>query len=299
MEFSVIINKQANFYFFVQNLSEWHFSCRKNYNIFWKEKLGQLSLSEKEALKDFKNLQAKYSFGKNFFGEFFFISKSPLEKMQDQKEISNNEIEVLKKIFSIFSHRFNLIFEDDYKYLQKWKDILEKHINNKDLIQDFNSILSVLFNTKPLKKNIKIYLLLSSPNQCGGGANMDDESITLEISRYSTEKINQIAGIIWHELVHLYFQQDYLMPLLGSKNLDQETINLVKEAAVSSLLPNGILGKDFLKVNAPLLNVKIPANYNKFILNTTNEYVKNKKPFDDNYIKNIISGLADLKGILR
>jgi len=204
----------------------------------------------------------------------------------------------LKKVFSTFSCRFNNLFNEDSEYLQEWKKTLKERINNKELIQNFNSTLSFLFNTKPLEKNIKIYLLLSSPSQCGGGANMDKKSITLEISRYPISKANQVVGIIWHELIHLYFEKSYYMPLLERK-FDQETANLVKEATASFLLPNGILGKSFLNINKLSLNIKISTDYNKLLLDLTNEYVKSKRPFDEFYIENAASHLAELKGVLK
>jgi len=54
MKFRFIISKWGNFYFFIQNLSEWHFSCRKKYNALWQKELGSLSLEEKQTLKVFK-----------------------------------------------------------------------------------------------------------------------------------------------------------------------------------------------------------------------------------------------------
>jgi len=77
MKFKFIISKWGNFYFFVQNLSEWHFSCRKNYNVLWQKELGILSPKEKKALKVFKKIRSNFPSGKTFFEQAFFTKKNP------------------------------------------------------------------------------------------------------------------------------------------------------------------------------------------------------------------------------
>ena len=83
MKFRFLISKQANFYFFVSNLSEWHFSCGKDYNILWKKELGQFSPKEKDALKRFKEIRLKYPSGKSLFERAFFINKTPFLKLKE------------------------------------------------------------------------------------------------------------------------------------------------------------------------------------------------------------------------
>ena len=67
MEFKIIISKSANKFFFISNLTEWHFSCRKMYNPIWlKHTGGNLSLQEKKYLKIFKNILIQYGFEKYY-----------------------------------------------------------------------------------------------------------------------------------------------------------------------------------------------------------------------------------------
>lgn len=89
MRFSIIIKKQGIFYFFVQNLSEWHFSCRKDYNNLWLDELGPLSKKEKMALQKLKKIHQKYSFGPKYLGQYFFLKKNPWKNIEKkcQKEI--------------------------------------------------------------------------------------------------------------------------------------------------------------------------------------------------------------------
>jgi len=47
MKFKVTSSKIGNFFFFITNLSEWHYSCRKSYNEEWVKILGDLTKKEK------------------------------------------------------------------------------------------------------------------------------------------------------------------------------------------------------------------------------------------------------------
>ena len=74
MKFRVLINRWANFYFFIANLSEWHFSCRKRYNFFWLAADDKFSKTEKKYLKIFKKILLKYHFFR-YLGILFSTTK--------------------------------------------------------------------------------------------------------------------------------------------------------------------------------------------------------------------------------
>ena len=76
MKFSININKSANFYFFIQNLSEWHFSNRKDYNDLWRKELGKFSEEEATALKKFKEIRLQHKSAKTIFESIFCLAKS-------------------------------------------------------------------------------------------------------------------------------------------------------------------------------------------------------------------------------
>ena len=290
MEFSIVINKQANFYFFVQNLSEWHFSCRKRYNVFWTKELGDFSKEEKNALKRFKEIHLKYTFGKLYLGRHFFIEKNPWETIS--KKLSDGEYKEIKDTFLLLEKKFEKLYKKDYLLLENWKSILEKSLNNqKDTI---NNILSKIYNINPLEKDINIYLLFSSDDQSGGGANINDRSISVEVSRCHFDQKNRIAGIIWHELIHLYFEKKYFLNLLNEKfGYKREKISLIKEMTDSLLFPNGVLGKSLLGVKRTSLNARISIDNKDKLIKLTEEYVKEKKKFDNSYIEKIYNSVKN------
>lgn len=281
MKFSIIINKQANFYFFVQNLSEWHFSCRKSYNDFWEKELGKFSPEEKEALKQFKKIHLHYSFGKNYLGRYFFKEKNPWENLESK--INKKDYDDIKSVFSLLEKKFEIIYDKDYPKLQIWKNILEKKLDNhKD---EINNALAILYNTKPLNKDIDIYLLLSSDTKNGGGASIDEKSITVEISRTPNNQLTLLIGLIWHELIHLYFEKGYFIEFLKQEFKDDgEKINLTREIAASLLLPKGTLGKMILGIYGENLNSRISINNQQKLLELTSSYIKEKNKFDKKYI---------------
>lgn len=298
MKFSIIINKWANFYFFVQNLSEWHFSNRKEYNILWRSELGQFSPEEENALKKFKEIRLKYKTSKSHFERAFFTAKSPFEELK--KHLPAEEYDALREIFDLFKDKFNLLHEKDLPLLRQWQKNLNKKINDHSLIKSITNILSVLYAVPSPKKTINVYLLFSSPDRTGGGANIDEQSITVETSRYPLEGINNAIGIIWHEVIHLCFEKKYFLPLLINYfKQDSAAISLVIELTVSSLFPKGVIGQDILYLPKPkILNTRIPSEFNETLLNIMKEYIEGRKKLDKNYIVNIFLGVSSLRGKL-
>lgn len=55
-------NRTAQYYFYLSNLVEWHFSCNPEYNKHWLASTGSMSLKEREAIKIVKPIFEKYGF---------------------------------------------------------------------------------------------------------------------------------------------------------------------------------------------------------------------------------------------
>lgn len=299
MKFSIIINKSAVFYFFIQNLSEWHFSNRKNYNVLWRKELAQFSIKEEDALRQLKEIHQKYPFGKLYLGRQFFLEENPWIILE--KKLSSEDFINLKNIFSLLEEKFNKFYKKEIVLLKQWQTALQKELNNEDLTTSINMILGRLYDAPLFLKNINVYLLPSSENHSGGtGGIIDNKSINIEISRLPLKMAKHAAGIIFHEIIHLYFEkQSFLSKVSKRYPNDPDAANLIKEATASSLFPNGALGINFLNIKNGLLNTKIPQEYTEKLLLLSNKYIKEDKPFDDEYIKTIYDLLYKLKGILK
>jgi len=64
MKFKIKYTKLGNQFFFISNLTNWHFSCEKEYNEIWFKKIGNLNEEEKKVLKQFAKILNKYGFKK-------------------------------------------------------------------------------------------------------------------------------------------------------------------------------------------------------------------------------------------
>lgn len=212
IKFNIKISKWANFYFFIQNLSEWHFSNRKDYNLLWRKMLGALSAQEEDALKKFKEIRLGYPQSKSCFEKAFFLSECPFEELT--LILSVEESQTVKSIFSLLESKFNFLYEKDLPLLNRWQEILDKAINNQKLTDTILVSLNSLYKTSIQEKEINVYLLLSALEHTGGGANIDNQSISIEISHCPLEDTRHALGIIWHETIHLVFQSQYFHPLL-------------------------------------------------------------------------------------
>jgi len=301
MKFEFKISKWANFYFFVQNLSEWHFSNRKEYNILWRKELGDFSPEEENALKNFKEIRSNYPSGKTFFEQSFFKEDNPWLKLENN--FTPDKYKTLKDVFDLFKNKFEILYKNDLPFLEQWQKELEKKTNKKSLTESITKTLSVLYNVPAPETTINVYLLFSSPTRRGGGANIDNASVSVEVSRQPITIASHLIGLIWHETVHLYFEKGHFLALAEKKLLNnRDAIYLVKELTVCTLFPKGVLAIKFLQINKredESLHAKIPIQYNKQFLGLTEIYVKENKPFDNLYIEKIYSIASELKLVLK
>lgn len=267
-------------------MSEWHFSCEKDYNILWQKELGKFSSEEIEVLKKFKAIRLKYPSGKSFFEQSFFTSKTPFLTLKDN--LPANEYKVIEEVFKTMNKKFDLLYKKEFSLLNMWKKELDAKAGNESSPNSIINILQNLFVTAPKINKISVYLLFSSRSHTGGGANIDGESISLEISRYPIEYINHAQSIIWHEVVHLLFQNEYFNPKLMEILKNRQKAKIVNEVAIASLFPRGILGNKFFKNRiADKLHSKVNSKQTEKILNLTEQVIASNKSFDDIYIKKL------------
>ena len=289
MKFSIIINKWTNFYFFVQNLSESHPNSRKDYNVLWRRELGKFSTEEEGSLKRFKEIRLKYLESKSCFEKAFFLSENPLEELT--LTLLKEEYQIVRNTFSLLENKFNSLYEKDLLLLNRWQETLDKVANNQKLTETILVFLNALYKTSVRGKEVNVYLLFSNQERTGGGANIDNQSISVEVSNYPLKNIGNVLGVIWHETTHLLFQNHYFYPLvLQYFHGDQKTADFINEIVISSLFPRGILGIRLLKNKPPVtLSSKINPQQTIEILNLIKKYIDQKMALDENYIAQLHS----------
>jgi len=319
INFKILYTKLANKFFFISNLSEWHFSCRKLYNQDWLKQVGYLTEKEKKALKQFKKILKKYNFRKDNYLGFLFITLSEKKVWANlKKRVSKRKFDKIRMIFKIFEPKFEQIWFKEKKNLRQAKQILNKSLKEKRI----KNLINDLFLLFPKKSGYKIltfqiYLLghLSTKYYIAGGANIGENKITIELSQITSKTgvEEKCLRVIFHEIIHAFFEKpnfrEALGKFLGKQNLDKFTQTkvyqeigsfetIINEMIVHSLLPNGYLGEKYfhLKTKERIGNIKEIEKkkikqYQDFLklatyylYSTLKKYLRKKKPLDENYI---------------
>ncbi len=314
MIFSVHTTKTANKFHFISNLTRWHFSAREKDNKRWLKETGRLTQKEKNALRVFTKILKKYNFGKNFIGKPFTKGSEKEIWINVKKFVNKKEFEQIQEVFSVFDKRFEKIWKKDKKKLQDWQGRLEKSLNKNKKIKEIFKKSKIFFRVKNLPKNIEIYLLIGNG---GGGANIGQNAITLDVANRPASFLKHILGIVLHEVLHLisnssnYYSR--LMegtvkrlrvskkhPFMTSK-MGKRTI--INEAIISVLCPEGyVFIKYFLNLSDKKANeyleTRIHDARNKFskwrsffakeYYSMVKYYFENKKPIDKPFFKNSI-----------
>lgn len=313
MKFEFKISKLANQFFFISNLSEWHFSCRKEYNQFWLKKTGRLSKNERGALKQFKNIQKKYKFGKIdgktiYLGTPFIVSQEGRIWENFKKWVNENEFKKIKEIFGILKKRFEIIWLEEGLKLKKFKKFLIREMDSEKN-QRILSYLSKFYNKKlPYGKNINIYLFAipKESSGIGGSALPDKKGITLEVR--GLENINDYILVILHEVAHSFLDEDsikkiqqimrkYQLP--SHKLIRKGGTGLIRELILCSLIPNGYLAEKYFKIPVQKpKGVKMEKSRQNmrfleksavfYLYPLAKKYIDGKKVLDDNYIEKTI-----------
>ncbi len=306
IQFEYAVNRTANLFHFISNLTDWHFSVRKRYKEKWLQQTGKLTDKEKECLFKIVKLFKKYTFGKNYWGKVF-LTKSDDEVWKEAEKVFGQDAMKFKKMSDVFQKRFDLIWDGKKNRLEKWQKLLEKTEKifiNKDLIEDLN----VLFGVIPeIEENIQINLLLGGP---GGGANTTKYNIEMEVSNLSENEVKRIWAVIWHELIHKFWETGEYKQMIYdfSKEIDSELVKgipnhiVIKEMITSSLLPWGYFRKKYFKtdtneyIKQSLRNLETKGekrlSYFTFLAalkmeSLVKEYIEGKKKIDVHFLKKI------------
>jgi hypothetical protein len=270
-------SKIANFFFYVSNLSEWHYSCRKEYNKIYTKITSKLNKEEKDKLKTFKEILQKYDFyfdkkGKpKYLGQYFLSSKSKKEAFDKlKKAITKKEFEEIKEVFIVFGKKFEKLWKyyqvNNKKSLDNFKKRLERK-NYKYLLKDTERI----FLGEELNEEINIVIIyspLNSKDTAAGGANAGKNNITIELPKLRNGTWQQIYSImlLFHEVAHIMFEKRNGRKLIEKemiknklpkkiKGMPMQTVSFINEIMTSAFLPKGYLGQKYsnFKLSSMLL----------------------------------------------
>jgi len=273
MKTNIKVSKLANQFFFISNLSEWHFSCDVKYNEKWVEMTDLLDKQEETALKNFCKIIQKYGFqhDKNwkskYIGQYFYLHSEKQAWEELKKAVTENESNDLKEIFEIFNSRFEKIWKlKDQDNRIETLDQSLKDKNYKSLLDDTEKIFG---NSKNNKVDI---IILFSPLGCdetgSGSANIGSGHITFKVPelKVDTWQMDYTIGVLAHEIAHMLFRknkgENLILDVIKKLKLPLEienvsmksTVSIMNETITESFVPFGYLGQKYSKTNiAPLL----------------------------------------------
>ncbi len=323
MKFVFKINKTANKFHFISNLTEWHFSARKSYNEYWIKKTGKLTKKEKSALISLTKILKKYNFGKDFLGKPFTLNEEKDVWKKVEKWVNRKEFVEIKNIFDIFDQRFEKIWELEKSNLDLGKLAIEKALKSQKVKKVLGKGI-IFFKSKNPPPSVTIYILIGCPDNVGGGANIGTNVITVEFSKGDKRYIQTILIVILHEILHLFTRSSRYYQY-NIKNWGNKVLKLAKqifkksgidscvtvgEAIISSWLPEGYVSTRYFrgfsdKKTLILIEERIKKEEDKFqkwrlfsakgLYFLAKDYFKNNKPIDKKFFDKAVVLFNDFK----
>lgn len=321
MRFEVKSNKTSQFFFYLSNLSNWHFSCRPEYNKVWLKKFGPLNHEEKNVLKKLVPIFKKYGFDykstSHFLGKAFIDFPEKEIWKQVKALVNEEEFGILKSAFAVFEDKFGILWEKDVSLLTSLTEEVKNRLRNNMGIKKIIQALEVLFGNKV--KNITIHIFaIPDIHIIGGGANTKQGIITLELG--NKRSVRDGISVALHEVAHHLFRQT--APKLSKRNISKnEAKKMLKiplfreqgfnsaweELIILSLLPDGVL-KMFLTNKTITIKQKMPeiesqSDLENFLAKTMKNsclyYINKKKLIDQEYFNLVLKQTLEFVKLAR
>lgn len=288
MKFNVIIDRWEIFYFFVETLALSKTPFQKSCKNLWQKEIGNIPLGRNQELEKFIIIHKKYHLLNSHLMAQFNKNKS-LWRIYSS-EVNEKDLGILNSVFNNWNSIFNKFYEKEFTLLQSLEKAIEKYFLNKKLILQILKILSTLYYSKKQLPTVKIFLLPSTKTHTRGSMiriKNKSPAIYIYISRYPLGQSKYPIGIIFHELIHAYFERPYFMSLIRKHFRKEEQRACIREVVCSTLFPYGVLAQKYFGIPPYKLRANIPSKYTTPFLKLTSKYIKGKKPFDEKYLKTL------------
>lgn len=197
-------NKLAQSYFYLSNLSNWHFSCVSQYGDAWLDQLGGLNTEEKKLLNKFKRIHEKYGFddkhSNRYLGKSFINPPKEASIWRGVKNLVNrDEYLILRKVFAVFESRLDILWKNDEGRLKEAQRVLEREFESAES-KKAQEILEKLFGQVVDEMVIHVFAIPLNAVSPAGGANTKEGVVTLELR--SDQDVREGFFIVLHELTH-------------------------------------------------------------------------------------------------
>jgi len=317
----LIINypKLANFYIFLSDLSQWNkLTSFPNRKRVWLKQISPLSLEEKNALRQFRDILQN---SKDNPEVILLFAPASQAWQTIQKIIGQDETKKLKLVFKVFESKFKTVWKKRYSDFIKLKAAIQSQKTTiKQALQIINSLCNI--SSTKLLSHIIIRLLFSqSKNDVQAWAYRN--IIAIEGSSYPLKKIDDLTnGILLHEYFHLALNQNVRIKnkiiflsrehknlLLKLKIPSWPPHIILEEALVSSFIPEGYLSKKLSQKNIKKdalqqinrKNIERLLKMRYFcalkMYNLAKKYIDSQKPIDSKYLTTLVNVLKQFNKI--
>ncbi len=250
---------------FVETLTLYHFSYNQGDVKNWLSWTGgDLSEEEKISLKDLSKIADKINQGqKGIKGTSWrldqaFSADSEKEVWKKVSVLANpEELLIIKKVVALLQPRFDQLWPEESGRLLARQVVLEQGFNSATS-DEIVRILTTFFKASKVPDKVEIFLLLNTnPGGTQGGANLAANQISLHCSHSEPITYERFAGIIWHEIAHLFQQDHYYKlenkfvgeikkPKFWEKRSPGED-SVIREAVVAAMAHFGYIDHRFLR----------------------------------------------------
>jgi len=210
MDLKFKISKIANFFFFIDNLSEWNAYCRKKYNDEWIKRYGELTSTENTALKNYRVIMKKNGTTKKFRAYFYQNNsdniKIPFKKISNL--FNKKETKIIINSFNVLQPRFEKMWGEQINLLEYNEKLITS--SYKKVYEKINlaySKLSDFYGDKSIKKYLCYVFLIISPNR--GGKSISRNIISIETEKLDPKdkyRFSRLWFSVMHELTHSRFE---------------------------------------------------------------------------------------------
>lgn len=261
------VDREANKFHFLQNLTEWHHVCIRTDNVIWERELGGFSEEEKKAIDDFRVIMGKYpQYNEKGLYSIYTASISPKERSERlQKNVSAKDRKTIEKCLSTIENSFSRIWQKrESKLLRARQEFIEnlKNFETSGKGERLAKDLTTFFGFSGKTDKLKTFFLMREVPGTGGSACLRPDAMALN----GLGKLK--LSVFYHELIHNTWElnpryQQLLEEAVGSVDKGMadylkgtglhggDIHEIIHEYAIGSLLPNGYLGEKYFSEELP------------------------------------------------
>lgn len=192
LHYSIDVNKNTCFYYWVQAVSGWDpvTSKSENYN-YYIDQLKGLDTKQEQNLKSIQNILEKSNNPRQLLAELYL------------EDIVSNEAKEIAELARSLANYFEETWDDSKDNLLEWQQELTK-IDFQAHTEELSKIVHFLDSNFDLNSELKVFIIQNPPNRLSSGHMIKRSDFILlhPPTRPYAKNIEHIATALLHEYIH-------------------------------------------------------------------------------------------------